>query len=105
MIVSRLPEKTLLKPRATTVPCAMPVWTASTPGSVLTCSATVTAATLATSASETVATDAGASSAFSWRRDAVTTTGLRIRALDRMGISISVVPPASTAIPSRRVVS
>ena len=105
MMVSSVPEKTLLKPRATTVLCVRPVRARSMPGSVCTWSDTVTAAILATSSAETVETEAGASSAFSWRRDTVTTTGLSTRARERSAMSTSAVPPAVTLTPSTRAVS
>ena len=105
MIVSSAPEKTLLKPRATRVPEPIPVWAASMPATVLTWSATVVAAVLAISEEDTVAIEAGASSAFSWRREAVITMGLRTRACERMVIITSVLSPAPTLTPSTRVVS
>ena len=105
MIVSSAPEKTLLKPRATRVPEAIPVWAASTPTTVLTWSATEVAVLRAISAAETVVMDAGASRAFSWRREAVMTIGLSTSACERIDISSSVVAPAATLTPSTRVVS
>ena len=105
MIASSAPENTLLNPRDTTVPWLMPVWAASTPGSALTWSATVVAVLRATSSAETVETDAGASSAFSWRREAVTTTGFRVSARERSEMLTSVSAPALTTTPSTRVVA
>ena len=75
------------------------------PATVLTWSATVVAAVLAISEEDTVAIEAGASSAFSWRREAVITMGLRTRACERMVIITSVLSPAPTLTPSTRVVS
>ena len=65
----------------------------------------MTAAILSTSSDETVAIDAGASSAFSCRRDAVTTTGLRISAWERSGTSTSTEAPTATLTSSMRFVS
>ena len=105
MIVRSDPEKTLLKPRATMLLPERLVWKMSSPGCTWTWSAGVTEIVRPISADETEETDAGASSAFSCRREAVTTRGFRISARERIGISVSVLPPASTAIPSTRVVS
>ena len=67
--VSKVPENTLLKPRTTTLRCTSPVWAISTPGSPSTCSATDSTGLETISLAVTTATDAGASSTFSFRRD------------------------------------
>ena len=77
----------------------------STPGSVLMWSAGVRAIILEICSPVSVETEAGASSSFSSRRDAVTTSGFSASARERSSTVTVSVPPASTLTPSIRAVS
>ena len=100
-MVSSVPEKTLLNPRATMLLWVIPVWTMSIPASPFRFSAGVGTIVRSISSLETTEIDAGASRAFSWRRDAVTTTGLSTRARERSETSTLWV----VRTPSTRAVS
>ena len=97
--VSSAPEKTLLKPRTTTLLWAKPVWEKSTAGRSRMCSATLSAGRLRMSLASTTATEAGASRTFSCRREAETTFWSR-KMSPVSSLSLSSCSPPTIPTPS-----
>ena len=100
VIVSRAPEKMLLKPRVTTLLCTRPVLAKSTPGWSRTCSEILRTERFSISSASTMEIDAGASNAFSWLREAETTLCSRSITVGASSTS-SVVPACPTRTPLR----